>query len=172
MIRAFLRWIDFRCRNVKVWPGAYVYPTAKIGDNVSIGRNAEVGNNVKIGENTKIGAGAFIPEGVTIGKGCFIGPHAVFSNDMYPPAPKAQWEKTVVHDRASIGAGARIRPGIVIKHGALVGMGAVVTHNVEVNEIVAGVPARKIGEKNNGRKDMGKPYAVGDETVRLHKKDR
>lgn len=142
------RWLDFKRRNIKAWKPCNIYPSARIGNDVSIGRFAEVGNNVRIGSNTRIGTGAFIPEGVCIGDNCFIGPHAVFSNDMYPPSSKSNWQKTVVCNGAAIGAGACIRPGVVIGRNAMVGMGAVVTKHVPDGERWAGVPAKKIGDNN------------------------
>lgn len=46
-----------------------------------------------------------------------------------------------------IGANAVIMPGVVLGEGAVVGAGAVVIKSVTPWEIVAGVPARKIGER-------------------------
>ena len=54
----------------------------------------------------------------------------------------------VIGNRAWIGYGALILPGITIGDGAVVGAGAVVTKDVEPFTIVAGNPARKIGERN------------------------
>jgi acetyltransferase-like isoleucine patch superfamily enzyme len=170
-IKAILQWFDFKRRGVKVWPGAYVYTTAKVGNCVSIGRNAEIGNKVEIGANSKIGAGAFLPEGVVIGEGCFIGPYAIFSNDMYPPSPKSLWKKTIVQDKASVGAGVKVRPGITIRSGAMVGMGAVVTRDVGSNEVVAGVPAKIIGDTRNGKNTRRKSDAVANKKIRVHKEE-
>ena len=47
-----------------------------------------------------------------------------------------------------IGAGATILKGVDIGEGAVVAAGAVVTKNVAPYSIVAGVPAKKIGERN------------------------
>ena len=53
----------------------------------------------------------------------------------------------VIGDRVWIGYRAIILPGVSIGEGAVVGAGAVVTKNVEPYAIVAGNPARKIGER-------------------------
>jgi acetyltransferase-like isoleucine patch superfamily enzyme len=128
----------------------------EIGDDCKIGAFVEIRRQVKIGKNVKIQAFAFIPEGVTIEDGCFIGPHVAFTNDLYPRATKddgsqvtaGDWiiEPTVVEVGASIGANVTILSGTTIGKRAIVGAGSVVTKNVPPYAIVAGVPARVIGD--------------------------
>ncbi|MCH5372995.1 MAG: N-acetyltransferase, partial [Planctomycetes bacterium] len=88
--------------------------------------------------------------------GAFIGHGVVFTNDMYPKAVTTQghlqndsdWEvvPTRVKEQASIGSNATILCGLTIGRGALVGAGAVVTRDVPDHAIVAGVPARIVGD--------------------------
>ena len=80
----------------------------------------------------------------------------MFTNDKFPRATnvegsvqaEADWvlEKTIVKRRASIGSGATILCGLTIGEGALVAAGAVVTKDVPDYALVAGVPARIIGD--------------------------
>ena len=80
----------------------------------------------------------------------------MFINDRYPRATspdgklqtEADWkvETTCVKRGASIGSNATIVAGVTIGEGALVGAGAVVTRDVPDYSIVAGVPARVIGD--------------------------
>ena len=86
----------------------------------------------------------------------FIGHGVMFTNDVYPSAvnrdgtlqTEADWQviKTRVKRGASIGSNATVVAGVTIGEGALVGAGAVVTKDVPDFAIVAGVPARVIGD--------------------------
>lgn len=127
-----------------------------IGAETKVGAFVEIQKNARIGERCKISSHSFICEGVTIEDDCFIGHGVMFTNDVYPRAvnedgtqqTEADWEvvETVVKKRASIGSNATILAGVTIGESALVGAGAVVTHDVPSFAIVAGVPARMIGD--------------------------
>jgi len=60
----------------------------------------------------------------------------------------ARGAPVVVEDFAWIGGRTIIMPGITVHRGAVVASGAVVTRDVSEFTIVAGVPARVIGERN------------------------
>ena len=117
---------------------------------MEIQKGASVGSNVKISSHT------FICEGVEIENGVFVGHGVTFINDIYPKAvtpsgtlqTEADWQliRTRVKNGASIGSNATIMGGITIGENALVGAGAVVTHDVSDYAIVAGVPAKVIGD--------------------------
>ena len=79
----------------------------------------------------------------------------MFINDRYPRATaggrlqtEADWKVVPVRVKqgASIGSGAVILCGITIGQSAVIGAGAVVTKDVPDHAIVAGVPARVIGD--------------------------
>jgi acetyltransferase-like isoleucine patch superfamily enzyme len=57
-------------------------------------------------------------------------------------------QDVVIGDRAWIGFRVIILPGVTVGEGAVVGAGSVVAKDVEPFSIVAGSPARKIGERN------------------------
>ena len=52
----------------------------------------------------------------------------------------------VIEDDVWIGAGAIVLPGVTVGRGSIVAAGAVVTRSIEPHTIVAGVPARQIGQ--------------------------
>jgi UDP-2-acetamido-3-amino-2,3-dideoxy-glucuronate N-acetyltransferase len=127
-----------------------------IGDESKIGAFVEIQKNAIIGARCKISSHTFICEGVEIEDECFVGHGVMFTNDVYPSAvnrdgslqTEADWQviKTKVKKRASIGSNATIIAGVTIGEGALVGAGAVVTRDVPDFAIVAGAPARMIGD--------------------------
>ena len=127
-----------------------------IGDETRVGAFVEIQKNATIGARCKISSHSFVCEGVEIEDECFVGHGVMFTNDVYPSAVnpdgtlqiEADWQviKTKVKRRASIGSNATIIAGITIGESALVGAGAVVTKDVPDFAIVAGVPARVIGD--------------------------
>lgn len=128
----------------------------KIGTNTKVGTFVEIQKGASVGKNCKISSHTFICEGVDIEDGVFIGHGVMFTNDIYPKAvaaggelqTEADWQviQTRVKARASIGSNATILCGITIGEDALIGAGAVVTKDVPDFAIVAGVPARVIGD--------------------------
>ena len=136
-----------------------------IGAQTRIGAFVEIQKNATIGARCKISSHTFVCEGVTIEDEVFVGHGVMFTNDVYPRAvnedgsqqTEADWQviKTHVKRRSSIGSNATIIAGITIGESALVGAGAVVTKDVPDYAIVAGAPARVIGDVRDRSQPKG-----------------
>ena len=134
----------------------------QIGDGTKIGSFVEIQKKATIGKNCKISSHSFICEGVEIEDEVFIGHGVKFINDLYPHATTAEgnlqgeadWKvlRTVVRARASIGTNATILPNLSIGRGAMIGAAALVVADVPDHAIVAGVPARVIGDVRDREK--------------------
>jgi maltose O-acetyltransferase len=113
-----------------------------------------------IGTHTYIAEGLTIAEkledrgNVIIGNRAAVGPNVILLSSSDPnnsriyPYVKIKRGKVTIGDDAWIGAGAIIMPDIHVGEGAVVGAGSVVTKDVKAYTIVAGVPAKKIGDVN------------------------
>jgi len=128
----------------------------RIGDGTRVGSFVEIQRNAVVGARCKISSHTFICEGVTLDDEVFVGHGVMFINDLYPRATNedgsiktdSDWElvPTTVKRRAGIGSNATILAGVSIGESALIGAGAVVRDDVPDFAIVAGVPARVIGD--------------------------
>jgi UDP-3-O-[3-hydroxymyristoyl] glucosamine N-acyltransferase len=117
-----------------------------IGDNVEIGSNVVINRGV-LGD-TNICDDVRIWHGVNVGHNVQIGNRSVVLNS------------AIICGSVDIGNGCWISPGAVIKnkikigYNSQVGLGAVVVKDVPNETIVAGNPARKIGEVNENTYNM------------------
>ncbi|MDD1668552.1 MAG: N-acetyltransferase [Methanomicrobiales archaeon] len=145
-------------RNALIRPGTTIYCDVEIGDDFQCGHNVLIREKTRIGSRVAVGTATviegnsgigddvrvqslvFIPARTVIGNGVFIGPHAVLTNDRYPPRD-SDLRGPVLKDRSVIGANATILPGVVVGKGACVAAGAVVTRDVPPRRLAIGVPA-------------------------------
>ena len=109
----------------------------------------------EIGDHSGIGMGSFIGI-VKIGRDVMIGEQlmAISQNhefsDTNIPMRKQGWQKDepiVIEDDVWVGARVTILPGVTIGKGAIVGAASVVTRDVPPYAVVAGNPAKKIGQR-------------------------
>jgi acetyltransferase-like isoleucine patch superfamily enzyme len=125
----------------------------------------EIQKNAEIGRLCKISSHAFICDGVRLGDEVFVGHGVMFTNVLFPRATTAgrlqtedDWEciPTRIENGASLGSGSIILCGITIGEKALVGAGAVVTRSVPPYKIVAGSPAKVIGDVRDHKEQEAK----------------
>lgn len=143
-------WVSDKC---SIGEGTYVWMNVQIREGVAIGKNCIVSKDcyidldVKIGDRVKIQNGVSVYKGVTIEDDVFLGPHMVFTNDMFPRSFNSEWKitPTLIRKGASIGANATIICGSVIGEYALVGAGSVIKKDVAPHSLMVGNPAKMIG---------------------------
>ena len=126
--------------------GIEIHPKAKIGKNLFI----DHGMGVVIGETSEVSDNVTIYHNVTLGG---TSP-SINTNQQRNSKRHPTLEENVV-----VGSGAQILGPIVIGKNSLIGANAVVTKDVAEKSIMAGNPAKKIGDATRGFK----PYAVTDD---------
>ena len=125
------------------------------GTSVQLGVRFLNGRKVFLGAHDVINFGTLIDgrrHPVVIGDNVSIGPEAAIltlGHDALSPDFADEGGPVTIGSRVWIAYRALVLPGVRIGDGAVVGAGTVVTHDVEPFTIVAGNPARKVGERNH-----------------------
>lgn len=152
---------------VKIGKDTVIYPFTVIEKNVKIGNRCSIGpfihlregarleNEVFIGNfieivRSKIGKGTFSKHfsyigDTTVGRDVNIGAGTVTAN-----FDGKRKHISVIRDKAFIGSDTVLVAPVVIGKGAKTGAGAIVlkNNNVKSNQVVAGVPAKPLNQKN------------------------
>lgn len=154
-----------RCgRDVCFEPGVLVFhpENVEIGDEVYVGHQAILKgyhkNKLVVGARSWIGQQCFLHAagGIRVGERVGIGPGVKILTSAHELPPDRRtpimdgplaFAPVVIEDGADLGVGAIVLPGVTIGCGAQVGAGAVVTKDVPAYAVVAGVPARVIGQR-------------------------
>ncbi|NDJ18737.1 acyltransferase [Myxacorys almedinensis A] len=110
-------------------------------------------HKITIGENSSIGDQCVLDgrSGLTIGNSVNLSTGAwiwTAQHDPNDPNFGGVGAPVVIEDYAWVSSRTTILPGVTIGRGAVVAAGAVVTQSVAPFEIVGGVPAKKIGDRN------------------------
>lgn len=144
----------FWFHGLRLWAYRRLFKIA-IGPHTSIHRRCRfyAPSRVTIGAHTVINRQVLLDgrSGLTIGDNVSISEGAVIltlEHDPNSPTFENRGAPVTIHNRVFIGMQALILPGITIGEGAVVAARAVVTHDVAPYTIVAGIPARPIGERS------------------------
>ncbi len=136
---------------------------AKLGKNVRIVSTARIQmtGDLSIGDNTYIGDYALITggdAGIKIGRDVAIGPRCLLvtgTHEKYthPDIAAGNGYSLPIEIGSGVwlGANVTVLGGVVINEGAIAAAGALVRCDVGRKEMVAGVPARTIGGKQNAQ---------------------
>lgn len=114
------------------------------GTGFQIGTSSEIQGDCSIGDYVRFQSNIFVGKKTNIGNYVWILPYVVLTND--PTPPSNVMIGCTIEDYASIAAASVVLPGVTVGHHSLVAAQACVTKSVPPHMVVAGVPARVIGE--------------------------
>ncbi len=131
----------------KIWRFSHIRRGVVIGQDCMLANNVYLDADVQIGHRVRIQNGVSVYLGVVLEDDVFVGPHATFTNDLFPRAGNTQWAITPTRlcRGASVGANATIVCGVTIGEYAMVAAGSVVTRDIPPFALVRGNPARLAG---------------------------
>ncbi len=151
--------VEFR-RNIEI--RVHGQSKISIGDNCRIDRGVRIlsnnNANIFIGSGTRIGLYSIFNGGdsISIGNKCLISGFVYLQTSMHGFAERSKSVQDQGYLHAPIfleedcwlGTHVVIMPGVRLKKGAVVGSNAVVNKDVEEFQVVAGIPAKPIKERN------------------------
>lgn len=116
--------------------------------NIYMGSGSSInGGQIRAGKKAKI----------IIGENCIISYNVHIRADSHnynnieiPIKEQGNFEKDIIiGNNVWIGYGVQIMLGVKIGNNSIIGAGSIVTHNVAENEVVGGIPAKKIRSRSN-----------------------
>ena len=127
--------------------GIEIHPAASIGKNFFI----DHGMGVVIGETSEIGDDVTLYHSVTLGG---------ISPSIKSDEQRGKKRHPTLKNNVVVGSGAQVLGPIIVGENAKVGANAVVTHNVPINAVMVGIPAKNIN-RDGSKTDLSfKPYGV------------
>jgi acetyltransferase-like isoleucine patch superfamily enzyme len=137
--------------------GVVIREENRIGDHLSIWNHSTIDYGCVIGNRVLIHTGVYVAQFTTIEDDVFLAPGVMIANDRHPVCRECLQGPTI-RQGARVGINATLLPGVVIGERALVGAGAVVTRDVPAGAVVAGNPARVVGQFDELDQRMKEKY--------------
>ena len=169
-VRRCLTTLYLKAKGVEVSWSAWVHPDTVFelsGGRIFVGPNTYIdkgvilrafGGSIIIGSDCSVNAYSLLSGGggLVIGNAVRIASHTVIvaSNHIFEDASKLIKDQGLsqkgikIESDVWIGVGVRVLDGVTIARGSVVAAGAVVTKSTDSFSVVAGVPAHKIGARN------------------------
>lgn len=160
MLEPVWRLGDSLLRRVEGWRAqALLRRCASVGSQVRLRMPVVIYDPERLSLGSQVDVGEFVvlraSGGLSIGDRVLIAAHALLTTRGHP-RDLPRWGRVEdapirLEDDVWIGAGAIVLPGVTIGRGSIVAAGAVVAADVPAGSVVAGVPARVIGQAGEGR---------------------
>ncbi len=130
-----------------------VRENTRAGLSFQIGTASEIQGDCTVGDYVRFQSNVFVGKKTTIGNFVWVLPHVVLTND--PTPPSNVMIGCTIEDYASIAAASVVLPGVTVGHHSLVAAQACVTKSVPPNKVVAGVPAKVMGDASDIKRRDG-----------------
>lgn len=128
--------------NCRIAANVYLHGPIEVGENVSINQHCHMEGPIRIGADTRIGPSTSI----------FAFNHNFDDSETPIRLQKVKKEGVRIGENVWIGANVSIVDGVTIGAHSVVGIASVVTKNIPDNEVWAGNPCKKIGERKRQKK--------------------
>lgn len=119
-----------------------VHPSAAVSGVAQIERGSVILANCTICANVRVGRHVMMLPNCVVGHDSTLGDYTVMAAGVVVSG------NVEVDENCYLGAAVSVRDGLRLGSGALVGMGSVVVADIDPGSIVAGVPARAIGNSD------------------------
>ena len=120
------------------------------GEGCSFGTMSQSDGHIKVGDNCRFHNNVFIATFTTTEDNVHFYPMSCTVDSLHPPCQKGR-EGPYLESGVIVGAKVLILPRVRVGQGAVIAGASVVTHNVESNMVMAGVPAKAVKNKSEVR---------------------